>query len=274
MMKNDTVQWLVVTDLDGTMLNHDNYEVDAATSAVRHLQKKNIPIVFNTSKTYAESISIRKTLAIDDAFIVENGSCVYLPKAKFKKPAGSTERDDYWSLVLGATQQEIENTLQAIGLATVDAVRLSRCDVEQAVALTGLSEEQAEQAIVREFSEPLIWQSDSASLEHFQQQLTWHGMTTLQGGRFLHVIGDCDKGRAMQALMRCYPGKVKTIVLGDSANDAAMLAVADMSFVVLSPSNHRLVKLVSADYITQQPAPSGWCEAIDHAMKLINLEND
>lgn len=265
------MQWLVVTDLDGTMLNHDSYDVEAAKFAVQLLQDKNIPIILNTSKTYAETITIRKALGINDAFIVENGSCVYLPKSSFEKPPGATEREDYWSIILGVSHQNIDEVLQLLNLAEDDAIRLSQCSVQQTSDLTGLSEQQAEQAIAREFSEPLIWQAGEVSLADFQKQLRQHGLTTLQGGRFLHVIGDCDKGNATKRLVSCYRDKIKTIALGDSVNDAAMLSVADISVIVNSPSNHQLQKHVSPDIQTQEPAPKGWREAIEKSLEQIQL---
>jgi len=270
-MTGSDTQWLVVTDLDGTMLDHHSYDLEDARKAVHELQDKQIPVILNTSKTYAETIVIRETLAINDAFIVENGSCLYLPRSLFTRPENAAERDGYWSIVLGATHQVIDGVLQEIGLPENAAVRLSRCTVQQTIELTGLNEAQAAQAIAREYSEPLIWQGDEPSLQDFQQQLKKHGLTTLQGGRFLHVIGDCDKGRATQALVALYAGDVKTIVLGDSANDAAMLSVGDISVIVNSPSNSQLQELVTPDIKTQQPAPAGWREAIEKSLQQINL---
>lgn len=269
-MPGSSVQWLVVTDLDGTLLNHDSYSFDAAKKTIALLQKKNIPVILNTSKTYAETITLLQALGINDPFIVENGSCIYLPKTRFDKPPGATSRDDYWALLIGVEKNRIDAIFQKIKTAEKNFIRLSLCSVEQAVALTGLSNEQAAQAIAREFSEPVIWQSDEAALTEFQQQLKLNALTTLQGGRFLHVIGNCDKGEAMARLIRCYKGKVKTIVLGDSANDAAMLVRADISVIVNSPSNYQLHKLVSPDIQTQAHAPEGWQEAIKQVLMQIN----
>ncbi len=269
MMSSSNVQWLVVTDLDGTLLNHDSYTFDAAKNAITLLQKINIPVILNTSKTYAETVAILHTLGINDPFIVENGSCIYLPKTRFDKPPGATSREDYWALLIGVEKNRIDAILQNIKTAEQNYLRLSLCSVEQAVALTGLSKEQAAQAIAREFSEPLIWQADETALNEFQQQLKLNALTTLQGGRFLHVIGNCDKGEATARLIRCYKGNVKTIVLGDSANDAAMLALADISVIVNSPSNHQLRKLVSPDIQTEAVAPEGWQEAINQVLMQI-----
>ena len=264
-------QWLVVTDLDGTLLDHHSYDLEDARLAVHELQDKQIPVILNTSKTYAETITIRETLGITDAFIVENGSCIYLPRSQFTKPEKAGQRDEYWSLVLGATHGTINDVLESIGLAGDAAVRLSQCTVQQTIELTGLNEVQAQQAIAREFSEPLIWRQGDSSLLSFQQQLKQYGLSTLQGGRFLHVIGDCDKGRATQVLIGLYGDNVKTIVLGDSANDAAMLSVGDISVIVYSPSNHQLQELITPDIQTQAPAPKGWREAIETSLEQIHL---
>ena len=78
-MPDQTTPWLVVTDLDGTLLNHHDYAFDAAQVAIAELKAKGIPVVLNTSKTYAETVTIREKLGIGDPFIVENGSCLYLP---------------------------------------------------------------------------------------------------------------------------------------------------------------------------------------------------
>jgi len=269
-MSKQKVQWLVITDLDGTLLNHHSYDFGAAKNAIVELQKRSIPVILNTSKTYAETITIRQDLDLADPFIVENGSCIYLPKKQFAQPLAASSREEYWELVIGASQKKIDEILQRINLTEKNCIRLSQCSIEQAVALTGLSNEQAAQAINREFSEPLIWQANETTLIALQQQLKLNAMTTLQGGRFLHVIGDCDKGRATARLIKCYAHTVKTIILGDSANDAAMLAVADISVIVNSPSNHQLRKLVSPDIQTKAAAPEGWQEAINEVLMQIN----
>jgi len=266
---DQTTEWLVVSDLDGTLLNHHDYAFDAAKTAIAELKHKGIPVVLNTSKTYAETVTIREQLGIGNAFIVENGSCLYLPVEQFDRPQQARQRDAYWELVLGATQEKIDDALRQLDLGDDHCIRLSRCSVAEAVALTGLTEVQAEQAIAREFSEPLIWQAGEPTLAEFQQQLHRFGLTTLQGGRFLHVIGECDKGLAMRRLAEQYDAKVKLIALGDSANDAAMLNEADISIIVNSPSNHQLRKLVTADIQTDASAPAGWRQGIDAALNRI-----
>jgi len=263
---NKSIQWLVVTDLDGTLLNHHTYDTGKTVNTIAELHKKSIPVILNTSKTYAETLSIRSLLNITDPFIVENGSALYIPKTTFEQPKDAVSRDDYWEIVLGSRKQTIDNVLKNIPGLEPQAIRLSQCSVKQAMQLTNLKQEQAAQAIAREFSEPLIWQSSPESLTSFQDELAGYGLTTIQGGRFLHVTGECDKGAAIHCLSNLYKSIVKTIVLGDSANDASMLAQANISVIVKSPSNSQLEKLITPTLYSQHPAPQGWCEAVEESL--------
>lgn len=76
---NGPTQWLVFTDLDGTLLNHHNYSVEAALPCIQKLHQLDIPVIFNTSKTFHESVELQKLLQINAPFIVENGSSIYIP---------------------------------------------------------------------------------------------------------------------------------------------------------------------------------------------------
>ncbi len=42
---------LVFTDLDGTLLNHDDYSWEAARPALEELQRQSIPLILVSSKT-------------------------------------------------------------------------------------------------------------------------------------------------------------------------------------------------------------------------------
>ncbi len=271
-------QWLVITDLDGSLLNHNSYAMDAAIPAISLLQQKHIPIIFNTSKTFAESIALQQTLNIDTPLIVENGSAIYLPRSQFAEPhcidaaKQLTQQKDYWCIQLGKPQAEIRQILDSLSLPADSYQLLSECSVQQVMQLTGLAEADALQAMHRDYSEPLLWLADDAQREAFEQLLEAQGLNTLQGGRFIHVLGNCDKGRASQKLKCLYTTcntTVKTIVLGDSPNDAAMLSMADISVMIKSPSNQALQSLLVPHIRTRQAAPDGWAEAIEKALSKI-----
>ena len=266
-------RWLVITDLDGTMLNHHDYSMAAAAEAAHVCTRHGIPVILNTSKTYAETSAIRDALGLDAPFIVENGSAIYLPEGSFGHVTDA-RRDGLVELVTGLPVNAISDVLDSIDTGPENYIRFSRCSVEEAVELTGLTAEQAAVAIRREFSEPVIWSGDEARLQAFKQELGEAGLSTLQGGRFLHVIGDCDKGIASKELARLYGEQTRLAVLGDSPNDAAMLGIADQAMIVNSPSSSKLAAMVDADYLTEREAPEGWAEAISYLLERTDINED
>ena len=61
--------WWVVTDLDGTLMNH-HYDWSAAMDAIRCLQRHGIPVIPCTSKTAEEVLRFRELADLHDPFIV------------------------------------------------------------------------------------------------------------------------------------------------------------------------------------------------------------
>ena len=94
------------------------------------------------------------------------------------------------------------------------------------------------------------------------------GAHILEGGRFLHVSGYCDKGQAQTWLAQQYQAELETkvniIALGDSDNDVAMLEAADIALQIRSPV-HGFPKLEkqSQVYHSQHYGPEGWAESIN-----------
>ena len=58
-MKNN---YLISTDLDGTFLGHKNFDYKINEILISKIAQRNIPIIFNTSKTFDEVIAIKKEL--------------------------------------------------------------------------------------------------------------------------------------------------------------------------------------------------------------------
>lgn len=264
-----SVQWVVISDLDGSLLNHDDYSWDKALPAIEYLRNHRIPIIFNTSKTYLETIDIQDELGVMAPFVVENGSCIYLPKAQFQYLPNpyAVSRNGYWEIKYGKNIQEINKCLKQVISNEDDFTLLSECSPKQASDLTGLSLIQAKNAIAREFSQPLIWNGSAERFNDFKHRLFKQGLTFLQGGRFLHIQGKTDKGFAVEKLQSFFSGQLKTVVIGDSANDIDMLRRADVAIIVKGPGNKYLTEQVQSSYVTEKPAPEGWAEAVQYALK-------
>lgn len=78
--------FIVYTDLDGSLLDSTTYSYEAATPALTVLRKLGVPLVLVSSKTRAEMEPLRQRLAHHDPFIVENGGAVFIPHGLFDFP--------------------------------------------------------------------------------------------------------------------------------------------------------------------------------------------
>lgn len=74
-------EFLIFTDLDGTLLDHHDYSFNAASRALALVQERKIPLVIATSKTFSEVKKIQYDLGILAPCIVENGAGIYIPSS-------------------------------------------------------------------------------------------------------------------------------------------------------------------------------------------------
>jgi len=147
---------------------------------------------------------------------------------------------------------------------------------DQIVTLTGLSHAEAQRAAQREFGEPVHWHGPDTELDAFIQSLLQQGARVLQGGRFLHVSGECNKGAALawlHGIYRTHAGKnpVLSLAIGDSHNDIAMLEAAEHALVIRSPVHAppplRRDRNVTLSTLT---GPLGWDEGVRQILKKLS----
>ncbi len=267
-----TKQYLVFTDLDGTLLDHDDYNYGQARPVLAELEDRGIPLVFNSSKTQAESLHLREELQNRHPFIFENGGGLAIPAGYFHHIMHDmTPEDGYLVQLFGADYGSIRRILLSLreqkgylftGLGDMDAVEITEH--------TGLSGAAAERSWLRRSSEPLLWRGDPASLRDFSHDLHEHGLKLAKGGRFLHVMGRTDKGRAMKWLLAQYRQRyhkpLHCIVLGDSENDLPMLEFAETGIVIPHRDGSHL-ELKHDDWVlADSPAPAGWVQGLQQVL--------
>ncbi len=267
--------FLVFTDLDGTLLDHHSYSYEEAMPAVHALGEAGSPLIFNSSKTAAEIIQLRYEMGNVHPFIVENGSAVCIPTGYFnaKLSPGLCIEETYEIHSFGPGYQPLLTQLHALrskrGYRFRGFADLNSEDVAQ---LTGLGIEAAAMARQRAASEPLLWDDSEEALENFQKDLQLLQLRLTRGGRFHHVMGQSDKAQALQWLTDRYRAtwpdrQWTTVALGDGANDVAMLEAADIA-VTMSPADGEPIKLNRSDNVIcpEDPGPRGWQNAIEKIM--------
>ena len=126
----------------------------------------------------------------------------------------------------------------------------------------------AAQAAARDYSEPLHWEDTAEQLEAFEAAVLAAGLQCLRGGRFVHVLGRTDKGKAARALLDAVGlTRCPMIALGDAGNDEALIAAADVGVWVRSPRGSAPpTQARRLTLHTRALAPSGWTEGVNAAL--------
>jgi len=260
----------IFTDLDGTLLDHENYTFTPALSTLSKLKRAAIPVIPNTSKTYSELLDLREKLDLKGPFIVENGAAIYIPVNYFShQPIGTIQQDGYWVKSLVHSREHWLSLLQTVPTQLTERfTNMNAMTINDIVEATGLDEASASLASQRQYGEPVLWKGNAAEKQMFIEHLKKQGATILEGGRFLHVCGDCNKGKAMDWLMNQFklfnPQQTPySIALGDGNNDIAMLEAAQYAAIILSPVHippklKRQQRLITS----QNTGPTGWAEVL------------
>ena len=270
-------QLLIYSDLDGSLLDHHDYSHAAADARLAELEQRGTPVIPVSSKTRAELMELRTELHNNHPFIAENGAAVFIPEDCFnEQPAGTIRRDGFFvrefSLPRSYWLQKLETAARPFRR---DFTSFEALSVEDIVRLTGLDPDAARRAAQREYGEPLRWKGDDERKAAFIRLMEQHGATILQGGRFMHVSGDCDKGRALRWLNAQYARQTGatpvSIAIGDSQNDVAMLEAADYAIIIRSPS-HEPPPLSRSEgvLVTEGFGPVGWDEGVREVLETIN----
>ena len=250
-----TGKYIVFTDLDGTLLNHDDYAYKTVITTIKQLKDQGIPVILNSSKTLSELVAWRGKLNLSTPLIAENGGVVLMTT-----PQGEVKH------LIGKHYQIICNTLQLMRQQYGwKFIGFNDWSAQEVKTNTGLSFQESIMAKERSVTEPILWQDSEENLTRFKKKLAEFDLILKKGGRFYHVMAKHDKADAMNFILSTleHPKQksIQTIVLGDGENDLSMLNAADMAAVLPAASGQSLQ--VANAYYSKQNAPHGWVEAIE-----------
>lgn len=258
---------LIFTDLDGTLLDQDSYSFKPALPALSVLRKKDTPLIICTSKTRAEIEVIRQRLHNRHPFVSENGGAIFIPKGYFSQKFRYTREDsDYLIIEYGTSYSKIRDVLKKMeGHSSGKIKGFGDIPIEEVAELCDFSQDQARLAKIREYDEPFVLKNIDA-LDKIQQTARNANLRITRGGRFYHLLGENDKGKAILRLRNLYKKtfkRVTTIALGDSQNDLPMLEAADYPVLMQKPdgSYDSSIKLDNL-LLVQGSGPIGWNTAV------------
>lgn len=135
-------------------------------------------------------------------------------------------------------------------------------------AWTGLPPEQAVLAQARDFDEPFLWEPEPSPtlVAEVDAALAAAGLRLTRGGRFWHLTGVNDKGRAVRwllhALTTCWGEEPRSLGLGDSENDLPMLEAVGRGIFVERPGRGHLVPRPEGIDVVKGVGPVGWNRAV------------
>ncbi|MBS0169753.1 MAG: HAD-IIB family hydrolase [Nitrospira sp.] len=259
---------LVLTDLDGSLLDTTTYSYEPAREALALLEQLGAALILVSSKTRSEMEPLRRRLHNSSPFIVENGGALFIPRGIFPFPLEQASiRDGYEVVELGTAYTGLRAALNRIRQELGGRLRgFGDLSIQEVAQLTGLSADEARLATQREYDEPFVVEGDGISWDQLEAAVERQGLRCTRGGRFYHVMGANDKGLASTRLISWYRRaaeqkgeEVVTIGLGDSLNDRPMLAVADYPILIQKPDGSydpevQLPHLIRADGV----GPVGW----------------
>jgi len=262
-----TPKLVIFTDLDGCLLDSKTYTFEPAQAALRLIKEKKIPLVLVSSKTRVEIEEYRRRLKNNHPFVSENGGAVFIPKGYFSFDFPyEREWEEYFVLELGTFYPQIIRALEFIKKETGIRIRgFHDLSEEDLVFLSGLTREEAAWAKKREYDEPFLIEGGEREIKIVQKKIRDRGLNYVWGGRFHHILGKNDKGKAAQILEDLYKkefSSIQTVGIGDSLNDLPMLSAVDHPMFLKAEEDLSEISPVKNLVLLEGTGPQAWNEAI------------
>jgi mannosyl-3-phosphoglycerate phosphatase len=263
-----TPKLVIFTDLDGCLLDSKTYTFGPAQTALRLIKEKKIPLILVSSKTRVEMEEYRRRLKNNHPFVSENGGAVFIPKGYFSFDFPyEREWEEYFVLELGTFYPQIIRALEFIKKETGIRIRgFHDLSEEDLVFLSGLTREEAAWAKKREYDEPFLIEGGEKEIKIVQEKIRQRGLNYVWGGRFHHILGKNDKGKAAQILKDLYKkefSSIWTVGVGDSLNDLPMLSAVDHPIFLKGEEDlSSEISPVKNLVLLEGTGPQAWNEAI------------
>jgi mannosyl-3-phosphoglycerate phosphatase len=225
---------IIFSDLDGSILD-EKYSFAAIRPLIARLVALKVPIILCSSKARKEIEYYRAKMGLDTPFVVENGAAIFIPKKYFKHSIGCAKQTEQYDIIeFGAEYLLIRKSFEAIKRETSCSLTgFGDMTVEKIAQDTKLPIKLAELAKQREYSEPFLYNGKNVSKLYGEARKK--GLTITRGGRYFHLMGNHNKGKAVLYLKALYTAEleqIRTIGVGNERNDIEMLEAVDEPFFI------------------------------------------
>jgi mannosyl-3-phosphoglycerate phosphatase len=270
---------LVFSDLDGTLLDSD-YSFAEAIPALKIIQENDVPLILCSSKTKAEIVHCRKKLNNTHPFISENGGGIFIHENYFKFQISNFKLEavnDFLLIRLGADYEILRDAMGGLRDEGFQVKGFGDMSIKEVSALSGLKPADAARAKQRFFDEPFVFRGAVSDVENMKKSIQAKGLRYTQG-EFFHIMGESDKGRAVDVLKDLYSkqrGEIIAIALGDSLNDIEMLQRADYPVVIQKQDgsyNSEVISRVKGCIKSGGVGPAGWNRAVLKLLHQFGIE--
>lgn len=261
---------VVFTDLDGTLLDEKSYSFEPARPALEFLRSNNVPLVICSSKTRAEIELYRRRLENSHPFVSENGGGIFIPSGYFGfppplDPSMVTEEEGYTRITLGERYSRLREAVHELRDEGFDVRGFGDMDESEVAEMTGISLHEAKLAKMRDFDETFIFGGTEEQKKALERSIRERGLNYTRG-RYFHIMGDTDKGKAVDILIGLYGrkyGDITTVALGDSLNDRPMLRKVDHPVLLKKgDGSHDPQVFFTGLMRARGSGPAGWNEAV------------
>lgn len=268
---------VIFSDLDGCLLDREDYSFKRAAVALRIIRQRKIPLVLITSKTRYEVEFLISEMGMEMPFVTENGAAVFFPPGyrKWELPQGESDNIDCL-IRLGKSYAEIRAFIERMS-PRFKIKGFGDLSVQQIADLTGLTFSKAVLARQREFSEPFLIE-DENDLEGLEYYALKEKLKITKGGRFYHLISvHQGKGEAVKILKRIVKRNmgenVQFVGIGDSANDVPMLLRMDIP-VLIPRADGTFEPLDMPNLVKARlPGSAGWNETVLDILSDTHINN-
>lgn len=240
-MRPYTMQKVIFTDIDGTLLDSYFPDLNKAKKLVEKTLLNGIHLILCSSKTELEQDLIRSNIHLKEPFIVENGGATIIPLGYFKKSKfnHSKKFQNKYIIETGGSSFKIRSLLKKIRTKhKINFKGTSDLSIAELSKITKLSEDYAKRMIKRKYSETIV-QIDSKDMAYFVTNLEELGLKVIPGGQYFDITLGNDKGTAAKILMEIFRKEYENDVIffgiGDSKNDESMLSLMNHSILVQKP---------------------------------------